>query len=291
MTIDFYGEIFDKYEREHSKAYVGYFSPTGRLVDYNTSLGGSHSTLGNVVSWTFLMWIKDSKAFEDFGLSEVPMMASLDKETGIIRNASLPIEEYNIETNLYLLRNSLLEFLRTLDNNPEVIKKIRRRIDKDQIPEYIRKNKRFPLDIGESVYEIERLFGRENTRNLLFLLKDICIQYLGYDGIEQIKPNGEFLTFPGLYRYYPEDQYTFVDKPRTITTTNKNINIRFYNYLLMDWKIEQVPKYIINPATKEYELEPVEAYSITTDSDSVYAEEIESIKKLVPRKDRVKFFR
>ena len=48
MTIEFLGKQLDKYERWKNKPYIGYFTPEGKLVDYNTSLGGSHGQLGNI---------------------------------------------------------------------------------------------------------------------------------------------------------------------------------------------------------------------------------------------------
>ncbi len=63
MALEFYGKTFHEYEITHLKPYIGYFSPGGKLIDYNDDLGKSHDTLGNIVPWTFLLWIKQSNFF------------------------------------------------------------------------------------------------------------------------------------------------------------------------------------------------------------------------------------
>ena len=289
MTLDFYGKEFDKYERQSSTPYVGYFSPDGKLVDYNTELGGSHSTLGNIVSWTFLLWVKESNAFKDLGLQDVEMSASLDMKTGVVKNASIPVNKYNEETNLSLLQEDLLTFLKRVETNPELLKIIRSKIEYGKLPEYIKRDHKLPLDIGESVYEIESVLGRDNTRSLLLYLKDICVSYLGYDSIEQVKPDGKFLTFPPYYALFPDDFYPYYEKPRIITSPNKNINQRFYNYLLMDYKIESAPRYVFDLHTNQFELEPMQSY--LSEKDDIYREEIDAIRRLVPLKERPKYFR
>ena len=209
-------------------------------------------------------------------------------KTGVVKNASIPIEKYNKESNLSLLQDDLLSFLRKVNSDPETLNKIRGSINYNKIPEYIRMYKKLPLYVGESPFEIESVFGKENTKNLLLLLKDICVQYLGYDSIEQVKPDGTFLKFPDYYYLYPKDYLTYFEKPRIITSHNSNVTQRFFNYLLMDWKIQESPKYFFNPETNRFELEQSQKFF---SRDEIYQEEIDSIRRLVPLKDRPKYFR
>jgi hypothetical protein len=58
MVIDFYCKEIDQYEKEYGIPYIGYISPEGELIDYNDDLGVSHSTLDNIIPWTFFLWIK-----------------------------------------------------------------------------------------------------------------------------------------------------------------------------------------------------------------------------------------
>ena len=290
MTIEFLGKQFDKYERLKTKPYIGYFTPEGKLVDYNTFLGGSHGQLGNIVSWTFLLWIKQSNAFKSLGIQDFRINAKLNLGNGIIKNAD--IATGNISSNLAQLQKDLIQFLKKAEANQDFIDCIKKRIDSSKIPTYVKRNKKIPMYCGpggaEGIYEIENVFGKYNTKELLLFLKDICVQYLGYDSIEQFMPSGEFLKIPLYYLYYPEDYYTYFDKPRVITTTSKNINERFYNYLLMEWRVQQLPKYIFNEVTQSYE---INTNSFQSEKDEIYEKEIQSIKKLVPLRERTKYFR
>ncbi len=286
MTIDFYGKLFEEYEREHYRPFVGYFSPKGKLVDYNTELGGKHRTIGNIVSWTFLMWIKSSDTFKDLGLMDVEMKASFDKETGIIKNANIPLVE-DIDVNLLKLQKDLIELLKVMERDPLLQAKISERIDMALIPESVKKHGLISEDDGK-MFEIERVFGFANTTNLLTLLKDILVEYLGYDSIEKIRPNGEYLEYP---LNISKEDYSFADRPRTIDTSNKEIHVRFFNYLLMDWKVAQMPGYIYNSQKGTFEELPMGMYAIQSGRDLEYQSEIETIRRLVPRKDRIQFFR
>ncbi len=282
MTIDFYGDVFDKYEYDHSKAYIGYFSPNGKLVDYNSDLCNNHCNLESIISWLFLLWIKNSNLFNDIGIKDIKTIASLNNKTGQIDNVNIPRNDGVLETNLVLLQKDLLSFLQVLEKNPIIVSRIRNCIDINKIPNN--------HNLVESVYEIERVFGKENTKNLLILLKDICIQYLGYDAIERVKPNGEFIVMPPNYKMIGIKSYNYFDKPRIITTTSPCVNKRFYNYLLMNWKVEQMPKFVLN-SNGVYEPISVNDYAIQSESDMIYKKEIDAIKKMVPLKERPKYFR
>ena len=290
MTIDFYGKEIDKYEKEKYTPYIGYFSKDGKLVDYNTPLGGSHDKLGNIVSWTFLLWIKQSDAFRDLVFHNYVINAELNTKNGKIRNADMPVIEANMKKNLTLLQTDLLDFLIKAESNQEFINLIKKRIDYSKIPEYVKANKKMPIFTGpngrESLYEIESVFGEYNTKELLLFLKDICVQYLRYDSIEQFKPNGEILEIPKYCRYCSEDYFAFFEKPRVISSVNNNINERFYNYLLMEWKVQQLPKIVLNNNSIE-EL----TNNIQSEKDEEYENEIKLIKKHVPLRERPKYFK
>jgi len=285
MTIDFYGKEIDKYEHEHERAYVGYISPMGNLVDYNAKSGGKHNTISNIVSWTFLMWIKEFIHFEDLDLKDVLINATFDHTTGEIKNASIP--ESN-KTNLELLKlqRDLINFLTIMENNPDFVSKVRERIDVNLIPDVVKRERKVLSLKNVTSFEIARVYGLGNTRNLLALLKDICIEYLGYDSIEKISPNGEYLDF----KDYSKSDIKYYLRPRTIMTSHSDINVRFFNYLLMDYKITQVLGYKYNSSKGIFERDCELSYLMNSSKDSEYAEEIKNIKKLVPIKEREKYF-
>jgi len=131
--------------------------------------------------------------------------------------------------------------------------------------------------------ELEYLYDFNKT-----LIKEIIVRHLGYDSIEST-------------RY------------KTITTSTWNIYERFYNYLLMDYDVFQIPKMILDKKgnyvprhltekhTYEYKdasgnstvkevLIQVRDYLIS-DKELRLKEEIVAIKRLVPLKHRYKYFR
>ena len=98
---------------------------------------------------------------------------------------------------------------------------------------------------------------------ILSYLKDTLVQYLDYDSVE-------------------------TQTPRTITTTCINVNERFYNYKLMDFQIVQLPRMIYEPSTKTYKSMP---FVYQTEKEEILEKEINSIKKLVKREERYKYFK
>lgn len=58
MTIEFKEEQIIQREEWTRKPYIGYFSPNGKLIDYNILLGENHhDAWQNPVSWAFLSWV------------------------------------------------------------------------------------------------------------------------------------------------------------------------------------------------------------------------------------------
>ena len=111
MAIEFYGDIINEYEQKHNKAYVGYFSPEGALVDYNSDTEESHTYLDNVVAWTFLLWVKNSKVFEDFNFKNKDMKIKFD-----LANPN------NKNKNILMLQRDLLKFLSLAEKDSNFMK-------------------------------------------------------------------------------------------------------------------------------------------------------------------------
>lgn len=77
---------------------------------------------------------------------------------------------------------------------------------------------------------------------------------------------------------------------KTILTSKFNQYETFYNFYLMDYNIQTVPQKIYNPKTQKFE-EYAQNKFLIPDSEIRYKDEIDSIKRLVPLKDRHKYFR
>ena len=76
----------------------------------------------------------------------------------------------------------------------------------------------------------------------------------------------------------------------TITTTNPNPHIRFFNYYLMDWDIFEQPPMKYNNDTGLFEYDKDNWY-LGKNEDKEAEEEIEEIKAKVLKKDRPLFFK
>ena len=77
---------------------------------------------------------------------------------------------------------------------------------------------------------------------------------------------------------------------RCITTTNSQPHIRFYNYYLMDWRIEQHSPLKYNSETFEFECDKKYDW-LASQEDKEAEEEIREIKSRVLIKDRYLFFK
>lgn len=136
-------------------------------------------------------------------------------------------------------------------------------------------------------YTCDKYVEKKIKKELLSTFKDICIQYVGYDALERFMPSGRKIDIPVNEEY---DKF-FYNTPRVITTSDSDIYERFYNYLLMDWEIYKVPKYIFNNETNMYELEDETLNTFRQEKNEEIKDEIQSIKKLVPPNERNKFFK
>lgn len=108
------------------------------------------------------------------------------------------------------------------------------------------------------------IYTQYKNNMILKLFKDTVVQYLGYHSIERV--------------------------PKTITTSEIKIYSTFYNYMLNDFTIVRIPKMNYDGERKMY-IEHNQNDFLLPDSELRLKEEIQSIKRLVPIKDRVKYFK
>jgi hypothetical protein len=97
------------------------------------------------------------------------------------------------------------------------------------------------------------------------LLKEILVQACNYDAIES-------------------------QLIRTIITSKFNVNETFYDLLLMDYKIFQIPKKVYDEKEGKYIVWTQSDFFIS-DSEERLGKEIQAIRKQVPRNERYKYFR
>lgn len=321
MTIEFKEEQITKKEERIRKPYIGYFSPNGKLIDYNVLLGGNyHDAWRNPVSLTFLSWVSyiiNGTSIEDLKTWALfPNMVTNNQYPGIdeyvIRGygtfydfnyddidwflKTLYSRINDIENNWHTYENiddyslfeyKLLLFFRNAYKNKTFFDSIQRKISVEN-PDVVQERLKYKYrNCNCSDRFLEEIYQDHLKKELLSHLKDICVQYLGYDALERFKPNGAEIKIP--YRYEDYD-FDFLANPRIITSSHPNVNERYYNYLLMDWTVHRLPRYYYNEQTGLYEKSDFSTF-YQSDKEQKLNQEIQSIKKIVPLKERKKYFR
>lgn len=314
MTIKFEEEEIMRKEKFNREPYVGYFSPKGELIDYNILLGGNHhDDWRNPVSATFLSFVSyiiEDTSSKKLGGKGYDNLADLDKYPNIdevVKRGYSHFYDFNEDSiDDFLLRlYSKIEYIKRY-SSAGGYKEFEYRLMQFFINSY--KNRTFFETIGKKIKienpsaakekmrkirpnihwdDLEYTYRLHLKMELLSYFKEICVSYLGYDSLEQFKSNGDAITIPiGL-----EYNFDFLDNPRVITSSSKNINERYFNYLLMDWEVRRVPRFIYNERTEMYEEESSSSIMYQSKEEECLEKEIGSIKRLIPRKYRYKYFR
>jgi len=312
MTLEFKEKELAKEMRYGiGNSYIGYISPKGKFVNFNTLFGEpGHDNWRNDASYSFINYVsyiikdsslkeyqflKDYKSFFDEnqypGRDEIVIrgldynfyhntsdfnqfIGYLDKEIDIYKNKAG--DPY------YGLAYAILKLFKLAYKNGTFFETLGKEIFVMSYEKYITINKMDKYDWRSQ----DGLYRNYLKKELISYFKDICVQYLRYDSIERFKPDGENIILPKN-----RNKEYVLEIPRIITTSSPIPNERFYNYLLMDWVIHRLPRYIYNEQTGIFEKES-DFYSFyQTEKEQKLDQEIQSIKKLVPIRERYKYFR
>lgn len=302
---------------------MGYFEPDGEFIDFSTLLDvpthDGDATIPPV--YEFLNWvsyiIKDTnyKTFGNTddreylkypGIDEVvkrgyeydygynscnieDFKKSLDIEVfrmeNIIRNNKINDKYYLFDKWRY---NMLLFFQNAYSKRP-FFEAIARLIKVDNSDKYIEQQKKY----GDYFFrDYKGEYGKYICKMIISdHFKDICVQYLGYDSLERFSPDGSIIKPPIREFIITDGPTNFQKTPRIITTSSPNPSERFYNYLLMNWKLHILPRYNFNEKKGIYEKEPEYMNYHTNTKEENYKKEIKSIKKSIRLEDRYKYFR
>lgn len=318
MTIEFKENQITACEEKGHYPFIGYFSPSGDLISYNNKLGGGyHGAWQNPVSWAFLSWVSyiilgtsvdDLIEYPEFfnickypGINEYVKRGyggdhyynygNMDKFLFDLEERIIRIErnwKFSSEIDDYTrFEYDLLLFFRNAYKSRRFFDSIQKKIqieDPEVIEQKLSSLPRYENCDRHIIHAATSDFIKEE---LLSHLKDICVQYLGYDSLERFMPNGMVIEIPGKYDKY---QFDFLANKRVITSSYPNINERYYNYLLMDWVVHKLPRYYFNEDKGVYE-----EYSLSmfyqSETEEKLGKEIAAIKRLVPIKERKKYFR
>lgn len=279
--------------------FVGYLNPTGIPIDYSKPFGmGGHDKNPTTELFKHYFYIR-YKEYNRDGLilyGETGKSDNNERNMGKIylerikeqlknlNNSFSWYQERNLEiSKLHIMERDLLNFFKNCYENDTFNKGLGKHIrlmcsyqfsERDFAPIYAECLKLYPKKENETpeeykyrtpFYYHEDFLYRDYLENqLLDLLKETLISYLGYHSVERI--------------------------PRTITTSEFKIYETFYNYLLNDFNVFQIPKMIYDPDKKIY-VEQKQNQFFVPDSEIKLKEEIQSIKKLVPRNERYKYYR
>ncbi len=320
MSIEFQNEEIINWEKRNRKPYIGYFNPSGKLINYNIKIGGEHhETWDNPVSWTYLWFvsyiIKDTNCDNLRKINDE--LYQLGKHPNIKEEVIRGFSP-DADINSYL---NIRHFLDTLnDKKKKTASKVKNysvyQFLYDEDDERAHDYTRFELDILdflEKAYSNNEFFNainrkimvkkRMNEKNididkahyqyqkyvieeLMSHFKDIAVQYLCYDSIERFTTDNQGINYNTIKDY---DPYVLAI-PRKITTSCLTPNERFYNYLAMDWEINVLPRYFFNKETSRFETHNILNY-YETEKEKVLKKELQSLKRSVPLNERYKYFR
>lgn len=266
--------------------FIGYLSPKGNLIDFNYPFGDpGHDGWENIVTNTFLTYIS-------FYIKNDVLIKGLDncddKEFDqLIKEIKDEMYWWNLAKN----DNSTIEF------KYQILKFFNHAYSSNNFFNSINEVIKIPwLSDMNGIQDLNNPKNIKLKKELLTFFKDIVVCYLGYDSIERFNPNGNLITIPHNPREYGDsysysfDSY-FYRTPRIITTSNINIYERFYNFLLMDWKIHRVHKFVWNDNKQKYEKESQIKKLYYNEKEEVLKKEIKSIRRQIPINERYHYFR
>ena len=323
MTIEYKEDQMSFIEENDNRPLIGYFEPNGEFIDFNILLDvpthDGNSTLPP--AYAFLDYVSYIVKDTDYakigpmlgkehlkypGIKEIVMhgydykfgfgICSLEELKKKIDKRIQKMEKIinNNPTNskeflLYKWTYDMLLFLKNAYSKKPFFEAISRQIRVDNIDDLFEKyNKLYGTFVSNEnsvVHDIQEQILKNH-------FKDINVQYLGYDALETYSPNGEPIK-PVSFKLIVEDGPTdFQKTPRVITSSVINPNERFFNYLIMGWKVHRLPRYRFNDETGMYSTEYLELYhddKIQLE-EQIYEKEIKKIKKLVPLEKRPSHF-
>lgn len=322
MTVQYFESTMDEIEKKKSIPFVGYINPRGQLIDYTTLIGKqTHYSTKNPASMMFLQFI--SYIVKGFDPKELKFF--WDEDGHIYKNNKTEgfddvikrgfdyhiyynrcsYDDFLQEVNAYYesrqkyiksyidsqysfwdmhvyeqLQNDLMLFFKNAYENKDFFNSIGITPQVECYEDYLEnhekemKEKR-KLYSWMSNYNDRNFYNEYQIAQLMSYFKDIMVMYIGYDSIERrLKLNPNKPT-----------------KFKVITTSYTNPNERFYNWLLMDWNIQRVPRMYWNEQEKRFIQEnPIINY-YQTDKEEILSEEITSIKREIPKQYRKEYFR
>lgn len=291
MTLSFNEEIvndkeYSKYNFEHPR-FIGYLNEYGEALDYSRPLGfGGHddNKLTTYFEYYFRMpthdpWIQQSEGKDGIDLEDEQWYAqdNIEYFKERLEHSAYLVREYGVTDNPYAKFEDDLNrffyncyqantFMEGFGQNCISLneseyyqrfckgRELYQRKSNETEEQYCERHERF--------FEYDYHWYKKNL--MLDWYKIVIVQYMHYHLVERCK--------------------------KGITTCNLKPYETFYNYLLNDFTIHQIPCMIYDNTKKMY-IPYEQNQFLVPDSELRLKEEIQAIKKLVPLSERQRYYR
>ena len=322
MPVKYFDEEIKEHERSFNGPFIGYINPHGMLINYSNLLGPKgHDNWRNPATLTFLRNIsyvlagsnieryKDSdsenfkKIYENYKYN-----GSIDIKDSVIRGydpiignhynyssyaifkegiAKQVKENKRTSSDVYeILKSDLIDFFGKCYSKDDFFYSLGRVI-KAPSEEEIRRTCEKSLAWRDERGKLEYIRDYY-TYNLMEHFKDILVMYLGYDSIERAKamPIDDMIFFD--CKYAQSNGYESLETP-SILTSCSNPYERFYNYILMGWKLNIIPRMIWDTYEKRF-IESRLIYNNSENEERI-KEELDYLKSTTRLEDRYKLLK
>ena len=282
MTLPFNEEIINDSEIniENFKYlnFVGFLNPEGISINFGDIFGytghGQAPSIQERFRVYYILKIRNSKwisPLEEYIMSKRYQRSEKERYSEILKELSSSLKEdveqwkkRNFSLEREQMEINIYDFLLncySADTFFDGVGKVETCMSEREFWNHEYKNKSL-YDIDHWDFKIE--YGMYQDKILVDVFKNVMIQNLGYHSVERT--------------------------PKTITTSSFRIYETFYNYLLNDFTIFQMPKMIFEPKEKRY-VQYEQNEFLIPDSELRLKDEIQSIRKLVPLQERSKYYR
>lgn len=289
------GEITPKNFRNTN--FIGYLSPNGQVIDCSMPFGlGGHDINPTTEIFKQYLYLKEINReqydeFYEYFNDKCALEQEKKRTTHYLRELQPEMDRYKTRIAKYglyddpydILDNQVLEFFyncysnelfsvgfngnNTIMTKPEFYEKYFQPIDEKRKRLYPRKSEEDDTRYWWRVppyYHFDVTYNNYKRKRTLEIIKDVMVSYLGYHYVART--------------------------PRTIYTSDFRVYETFYNYLLNDYTIYQIPKMNYDNEKRQY-VEQVQNEFLIPDSELRLKQEIESTKRLVPFDKRYQYYR
>lgn len=305
MTLPFNERIVNDREIQNEEdfyrtKFIGYLSPVGATINFSKpfGLGGYDSNPSTDIFQEYMMfqinnpekydefykkrkhkkWIEAATKDRRYWLYQtyIKKILAYRAKYGKYGSSDEFVDKYDmLDDDLYLFLYNCYQNISFNEgfNGNNFIMSEREFYEKEFKPIDEERKRLYPQSINDEsymewcvppYYHFDVQYEAYKRKRILEVLKDVMISYMGYHYVART--------------------------PRTIYTSDTNVNETFYNYLLNDFNIISLPKMIYNPSLKMYEKYERSPF-LVSDREERLGMELNAIRKKIPRNERTQFYR